>query len=112
MAGKTVIRSQLPKHQNMTTEQILTSPIFGLETVSHSKEKSDKISKYREALKLQDWEVVDKLRDELSEVGLFGNTYREYIALSAVDAYVAKNITPTVQDIENFLRDNEEGNDA
>lgn len=110
--GKTVIRSELPKHQYMSTEQILTSPIFGLETVSHSTEKSEKVRKYKEALKLKNWETVDKLRDELSEVGLFGNTYREYIALSAVDAYVAKNIAPTVQDIEDFLKDIEEGNDA
>jgi len=111
-SNKTEIRSDLPNHAQMSTEQILTSPIFGLATVSSSAEKQQKIDDYQRALSAENWELVDELRDELSEVGMFGNTYREFIALSAVDVYLAKKKIPSTSDIEQFLTDFEGKLDA
>lgn len=95
---KTNILSNIPNHKNFTTEQILTSPIFGLSTTS-SETKSKNIDAYTLALKNKDWASVDSLRKELTNVGFFGKTYRELIALSAVDAYLSDGISPTVDQI-------------
>lgn len=95
---KTKILSNVPDHRNFTTEQILTSPIFGLSTTSSEQKKSD-IDAYSLALKNKDWVLVDSLRRKLTNVGFFGKTYRELIALSAVDAYLSDGISPTVEQI-------------
>jgi len=95
---KTEIISDLPDHQNLTTEQILTSPIFNLSTTS-SKEKEDKINAYQVALDEEDWVKVNSMRNELTDVGYFGNTYRELLALTAVDAYLKMGINPTIEQI-------------
>lgn len=111
-SNKTEIRSNLPNHTQMSTEQILTSPIFGLATISSCREKQQKIEQYQYELKSENWEAVDQLRGELYDVGLFGNTYREFLALSAVDAYLARKKIPSTSEIMQFLMDSEGDSNA
>ncbi|WP_038890084.1 AAA family ATPase [Vibrio campbellii] len=111
-SNKTEIRSNLPNHTQMSTEQILTSPIFGLATISSCREKQEKIERYQYALKSENWEAVNQLRSELYDVGLFGNTYREFLALSAVDAYLSKKKIPSTSEIMQFLMRSEGDSNA
>ncbi|OBS98384.1 hypothetical protein A9259_07965 [Vibrio cyclitrophicus] len=96
--NRTEIFDELPNHTNLTTEQILTSPIFNLST-TNSKNKEDKINLYNTAIEEKNWVLVNKLRNELTDVGYFGKTYRELLALTAVDAYLKMGITPSIDQI-------------
>lgn len=73
-----------------------------------SKDKQLSLDLYKQALKIQNWTDVDKYRDDLIDTGLFGNTYREFIALSAVDVYLTKHCNVCTEDIVKFLKDIEE----
>lgn len=101
--NKTIINEELPDHKYMSTGQILTSPIFGLSTIESSKEIQNNLDAYYKALKQKNWEIVDKYREKLADSGLFGNTYRELIAMSAVDAYLVKKEIPSVDVIAKIL---------
>ena len=101
--GKTRINQKLPNHRELTTEQLLTSPIFGLSTISGDDLIDNLFIKYYEALKEKDKGVLSELRRRLASSGYLGRTFREYIALSAVDSYLAKNDIPPLEDIEEVL---------
>lgn len=101
--NKTIIKEELPDHKYMSTGQILTSPIFGLSTIESSKEIQDNLDAYYKALEQKNWVKVDKYREKLADSGLFGNTYRELIAMSAVDAYLVKKEIPSVDVIAKIL---------
>ncbi len=101
--GKTYIQSELPDHTNLTTEQILTSQIFGLSTTENNEVKQSRVNDYYKAIKNKEWDIVDKLREQLTDVGFFGTTYRELISLSAVDAYLAKQEVPLIENIIDVL---------
>ena len=87
----------------MSTGQILTSPIFGLSTMDSSTEIQDNLDAYYKALEQKNWKKVDIYREKLADSGLFGNTYRELIAMSAVDAYLVKKEIPSVDVIAKIL---------
>jgi predicted ATPase len=99
---KTEIIDGLPPHRDLTTEQILTSPFFGLDSTS-AQRKDSNWDNYQKALKNKDMETASQLRKELADSGLFGVTYRDYLAFTAVDAYLAKNIVPTSNQIVDFI---------
>lgn len=101
---KTLIDQSLPDHRELTTEQLLTSPIFGLDTISHDPKLNDVFERYYEALKLGDKESLGRLRKELALTGHFGRSFREYIALSAIDSYLVKNEVPVIENIEVTLK--------
>ncbi|MHA6612985.1 AAA family ATPase [Photobacterium damselae] len=96
--SRTNINSDLPEHNNLSTEQLLTSPIFGLSTTSVG-EKEYILEAYNDAIEKNDWQRIKEMRNELTELGLFGKTYRELLALSAVDAYLRMGVNPTIEDI-------------
>lgn len=107
---KTEINDNLPSHMFLNTEQILTSPFFGLDSTS-SDDRKDVWTQYHKALKEDDRENASVYRAQLADSGLFGSTYREYLAFSAVDAYLAKKKIPRVDDIAELL-EKIEGGDA
>ena len=101
---ESVITSDLPDHTFLTTEQILSSPIFGLGALEDSDLINDSlIHEYYDDLKNKKWEKVNIFRDRLGKSGYFGKTYRELIALSAVDAYLSNGKVPRIEDIVSFL---------
>lgn len=101
--GKSEVISDLPDHKHMTTEQILTSPFFGLGTTRSGEEAQRKLDEYYSSIRSENWERAAQLRRELGEHGLFGQTYRELVALSLVDAYLAKSKVPVPEDIYKAL---------
>jgi energy-coupling factor transporter ATP-binding protein EcfA2 len=108
--GKTEIIDNLPSHMNLNTEQILTSPFFGLDSTSLD-DKTDAWALYHAALNEGDREQASVYREKLAGSGLFGSTYREYLAFSAVDAYLAKKEIPRVDDVADLI-DRIENRDA
>lgn len=109
-SGKTEIIDDLPSHQYLNTEQILTSPFFGLDATSLD-DKTDAWALYHAALNEGDREQASVYREKLAGSGLFGSTYREYLAFSAVDAYLAKKEIPRVDDVADLI-DRIENGDA
>jgi predicted ATPase len=105
--NKTFIDEELPDPQYMSTGQILTSPIFGLSTIEFSHETQANLDSYYKALGKRNWSEVDFLREKLADSGLFGQTYRELIALSAVDAYLVKKEIPKIDSIINILENSD-----
>lgn len=105
--NKTFIDEELPDPQYMSTGQILTSPIFGLSTIESSQEMQVNLDNYYKALENKNWEDVDSFREKLADSGLFGQTYRELIALSAVDAYLVKKEIPKIDSIINILENSD-----
>lgn len=105
--NKTFIDEELPDPQYMSTGQILTSPIFGLSTIESSQETQSYLDSYYKALENKDWTEADLLREKLADSGLYGQTYRELIALSAVDAYLVKKEIPKIDSIINILEDSD-----
>tara|TARA_R110001583_G_scaffold26533_16_gene95568 strand:+ start:7807 stop:9717 length:1911 start_codon:yes stop_codon:yes gene_type:complete len=104
--GVSSLNKDLPSHRYLTSEQILSSPIFGLGTIEETEQINDRnISRYYNAIKNKKWDTVSGLRDILSHSGYFGRTYRELIALSAVDAYLSKGETPGFGKIINLLNE-------
>lgn len=69
-----------------------------------SVEKQASIEAYRDAIRNKDWDLVEKLRDGLVDTGLFGNTYRQFVALAAIDIYMAKYGKVNVDDVVEILR--------
>lgn len=100
---KTYVRQELPDHTQLTTEQILSSPIFGLDTISDDQKFETMVSNYHEAIRNKDLTTINKSRTELSKAGYFGSSFRELIALSAVDTYLARGESPDQNDIETIL---------
>ncbi|MBV7557567.1 AAA family ATPase [Enterobacter sp. ENT02] len=96
------IRKNLPDHSELTTEQILSSPIFGLMSLCYE-HANDVISNYYQALNHDNKDEVRKLRKQLGKLGYFGKTYRDLIAYSAVDAYLSKYKNPNFDEITNLL---------
>jgi len=105
--NKTIIDEDLPNPQYMSTGQILTSPIFGLSTIESSTETQSNLDAYYKALENKNWSEADLLREKLADSGLFGQTYRELIALSAVDAYLVKKEIPKIDTIIKFLEESD-----
>ncbi|MFA0035775.1 AAA family ATPase [Vibrio chagasii] len=104
--GVSSVNTDLPSHRYLTAEQILSSPIFGLGTIEETEHINDRnISKYYNAIRAKNWEKVNELRDILSHAGYFGRTYRELIALSAVDAYLSRGKKPDIESIVNILNE-------
>ncbi len=103
---ETMILSDLPAPQGLTTEQILTSPHFGLDTID-SDDLQPIIDAYNSAIHNQEWEKVESLRMSLFKLGYFGKTYRELIALSAVDSYFRNGENPSLGQIVQELRNND-----
>ncbi|OBS96136.1 hypothetical protein A9257_11990 [Vibrio cyclitrophicus] len=104
--GVSSLNTDLPSHRYLTSEQILSSPIFGLGTIEQTEQINDRnISKYYKAIRAKNWDEVNELRDILSHSGYFGKTYRELIALSAVDAYLSKGKKPDFEKIINLLNE-------
>lgn len=103
--SSTVILKNLPNPNEMSMEQILTSPIFGLSSFDTSEEKEEDLSNYYQAIRDKNYEKINKLRKELTRSGLFGNTYRELIAFMAVDKYLVNNSIPSLDDIVQFIED-------
>jgi energy-coupling factor transporter ATP-binding protein EcfA2 len=99
---KTEINDNLPSHMFLNTEQILTSPFFGLDSTSKD-ERKDVWPQYHKALKDDDRKKASVYREQLADSGLFGSTYREYLAFSAVDAYLAKKKIPRADEIAELL---------
>lgn len=108
--GKTRINNNLPDPRGLSTEQILTSPHFGLDTIDDN-DLQPLIDRYNLEIKNKNWEVVSELRMSLFQMGYFGKTYRELIALSAVDAYFRDGQNPTVEEITGVLRRKDSHND-
>ncbi|WP_304543827.1 AAA family ATPase [Sulfurimonas microaerophilic] len=100
-ADKTYIENNIPSVKNLTTEQILTSPIFGLSTISDNDEN---FKIYYDALNNKEWETVEKQVEKLANSGFFGKSYRELIALSTVDMFLARKELPNREKIEDILR--------
>lgn len=105
---KTEIEDNMPPHQYLTTEQILTSPFFGLDSTSND-DRGDVWSKYNSALKRGDTAEASEYRVKLADSGLFGSTYREYLAFSAVDAYLARKKIPSGDEIADLIEAIEKG---
>lgn len=102
--NESTINPELPDHTFLTTEQILSSPIFGLGTLEDSDLINESlIEQYYSDLKNKKWEKVNEFRDRLGKSGYFGKTYRELIALSAVDAYLSNGKVPEIENIVNIL---------
>lgn len=99
--NRTYLEKDLPDHSYLTTEQILTSPIFGMSSINDDEENT--VAKYDLALSEGDWEYVSKLRKKLSKSGYFGSSYRELIALSVVDVYLSKKEKPDDAEIAKVL---------
>lgn len=96
------IRKNLPDHSELTTEQILSSPIFGLRSFSYD-DAEDTIENYYEALNNENKEEALQLRKKLGRLGYFGKTYRDLIAFSAVDKYLSRFKSPDFDAIVNLL---------
>ncbi|MCQ9095781.1 AAA family ATPase [Vibrio parahaemolyticus] len=106
--GSSIINDNLPNHKYLTTEQILSSPLFGMGTIDKNEDiNEESINGYYEAIQKNEWNKVDELRDKLSRSGYFGNTYRELIALSAVDVYLSNGKRPRVKEIVDLLKNME-----
>ncbi len=101
--NSTVILKNLPNPNEMSTEQILTSPIFGLSSFDSSEKKEKDLNNYYQAIRDKNYKEINKLRKKLTRSGLFGNTYRELIAFMAVDKYLANNSIPRLDDIVQFI---------
>lgn len=102
--GYASINTDLPNHRNLTSEQILSSPIFGLSTIEDVERINEiNISNYYNAIKEKNWNKVSEMRDILSHSGFFGKTYRELVALSAVDAYLSRGKKPDLESVINLL---------
>lgn len=97
---RTIVDQDLPDHRELSTEQILTSPIFGLKAITSDSSTTDIFNKYYEALRNNDKESLPEFRRKLALTGHFGTSFREYLALSAIDSYFAKNEVPIIDDIE------------
>ncbi len=97
---KTFIEKDIPSHEDLTTEQILTSPIFGLSTISDNNED---FKIYYDALNNKDWSIVEKQIEKLSSSGFFGKTYRELVALSTIDIFLARKEVPNREKLEEIL---------
>ena len=96
------IRKNLPDHSELTTEQILSSPIFGLMSLCYE-HANDIISNYYKALNYDNKDEARQLRKQLGKLGYFGKTYRDLIAYSAVDAYLSKYKNPDFDKIISLL---------
>ncbi|ELF4906186.1 AAA family ATPase [Vibrio vulnificus] len=107
---ETQILSDLPAPQGLTTEQILTSPHFGLDTID-SNDLQPIIDAYNNAIHNEEWVEVERLRISLFKLGYFGKTYRELIALSAVDSYFRNGENPSLNQIVQELRNSDLNND-
>ncbi|EIF8963176.1 AAA family ATPase [Vibrio parahaemolyticus] len=101
-SGQSHIRGDLPDHSELSTQQILSSPIFGLKSFSNANVDA-LINKYYSALRLGDRRGSKELRKELGKLGYFGQSYRELLAFSAVDAYLSKGLEPDFDNIVSFL---------
>lgn len=108
--GKTVINDNLPDPRGLSTEQILTSPHFGLDTIDDN-DLQPLIDRYNLEIKNKNWEIVSEIRMSLFKMGYFGKTYRELIALSAVDAYFRDGKNPSTEEIVEVLRRKDSSND-
>jgi AAA15 family ATPase/GTPase len=100
--GLVSIRKNLPNHSELTTEQILSSPIFGLDSLSFEGNE-DLILDYYSALSNEDKSLARELRKKLGKIGYFGKTYRDLIAYSAVDSYISKGMEPDFDKILTML---------
>ena len=100
---KTRIIDTLPDHTHLTTEQILSSPIFGLGTMCGDDSIQKQVDNYYVALRNNDIHIINEHRKILGKTGFFGSTFRELLALSAVDAYISKGVIPKTDDIEKIL---------
>ena len=104
-SDKTNILEDIPEYMNMTTQQILSSPIFGLSTLGNNRISDRDIKLYYKHLKNDNWNDIEPLRNSLGKNGFFGTNFRELIALSAVDAYLAQNHNPKTENIIRILKD-------
>ncbi len=100
--NKTFIEKNIPFYEDLSTEQILTSPIFGLSTMTDNNEDFEI---YYNALNNKQWDIVDKQIKKLSSSGFFGKSYREFIALSAIDIFLARKEIPNIEKIEDILKE-------
>jgi hypothetical protein len=103
--SKTSIINNTLDHRNMTTQQILSSPIFGLSTLGFQGLNREDVQLYYKSLQIKDWDEVEVLRNKLGQGGYFGKSYRELVALSAVDAYLSQDKKPSIRNIVSVLED-------
>lgn len=101
--NKTIIIDDLPNHSELTTEQILSSQIFGLNTVENNEDLQKITQQYYASIRTEDLQSIDLYRKKLGKMGYFGNSFRELLALSAVDIYLARSSTPELNEIIDIL---------
>ncbi|MEZ9461553.1 AAA family ATPase [Vibrio splendidus] len=102
-SNKTIIIDDLPNHSELTTEQILSSQIFGLNTVDNNENLQKLTKNYYAAIRSKNTQATDLYRKKLGKLGYFGNSFRELLALSAVDIYLARSSTPELNEIVDIL---------